>query len=78
MGAVPPRRQRRERRQNRGASSLPPGNFQQRIDAGEPIWLTAVVDLADDQAIDAGLAAAAPGGYDVIVDFLWGGPAPMR
>src|ERR1700691_2425299 len=35
----------------------------------------AVVDLADDQAIDAGLAAAAPG-YDVIVDFLWGGPAP--
>ena len=36
----------------------------------------AVVDLADDQAIDAGLAAAAPGGYDVIVDFLWGGPAP--
>jgi NADPH:quinone reductase-like Zn-dependent oxidoreductase len=36
----------------------------------------AVVDLADDQAIDAGLAAAAPGGYDVIVDFLWGDPAP--
>jgi NADPH2:quinone reductase len=36
----------------------------------------AVVDLADDQAIDAGLAAAAPGGYDVIVDFLWGGLAP--
>jgi NADPH:quinone reductase-like Zn-dependent oxidoreductase len=36
----------------------------------------AVVDLADDQAIDAGLAAAAPGGYDVIVDFLWGGAAP--
>src|SRR5580704_11218673 len=36
----------------------------------------AVVDLADDQAIDASLAAAAPGGYDVIVDFLWGGPAP--
>jgi NADPH:quinone reductase-like Zn-dependent oxidoreductase len=35
----------------------------------------AVVDLADDQPIDAGLAAAAPGGYDVIVDFLWGGPA---
>ena len=32
----------------------------------------AVVDLADDQAIDAGLAAAAAGGYDVIVDFLWG------
>jgi NADPH:quinone reductase-like Zn-dependent oxidoreductase len=31
---------------------------------------------ADDQAIDAGLAAAAAGGYDVIVDFLWGGPAP--
>jgi NADPH:quinone reductase-like Zn-dependent oxidoreductase len=36
----------------------------------------AVVDLADDAAIDAGLAAAAPGGYDVIVDFLWGGLAP--
>ena len=36
----------------------------------------AVVDLADDQAIDAGLAAAAPGGYDVIVDCLWGGLAP--
>jgi NADPH:quinone reductase-like Zn-dependent oxidoreductase len=36
----------------------------------------AVVDLADDQAVDAGLAAAAPGGYDVIVDFLWGGLAP--
>jgi NADPH:quinone reductase-like Zn-dependent oxidoreductase len=36
----------------------------------------AVVDLADDHAIDAGLGAAAPGGYDVIVDFLWGGPAP--
>ncbi len=36
----------------------------------------AVVDLADEQAIDAGLAAAAPGGYDVIVDFLWGGVAP--
>jgi NADPH:quinone reductase-like Zn-dependent oxidoreductase len=36
----------------------------------------AVVDLADDQAFDAGLTAAAPGGYDVIVDFLWGGLAP--
>ena len=36
----------------------------------------AVVDLADEQAIDAGLAAAAPGGYDVIVDFLWGPAAP--
>ena len=36
----------------------------------------AVVDLADEQAIDTGLAAAAPGGYDVIVDFLWGGVAP--
>jgi NADPH2:quinone reductase len=36
----------------------------------------AVVDLADEAAIDAGLAAAAPGGYDVIVDFLWGGIAP--
>ena len=36
----------------------------------------ALVDLADDQAINAGLAAAAPGGYDVIVDFLWGGSAP--
>ena len=36
----------------------------------------AVVDLADEAAIDAGLAAAAPGGYDVIVAFLWGAPAP--
>jgi NADPH2:quinone reductase len=36
----------------------------------------AAVDLADEQAIDAGLAAAAPGGYDVIIDFLWGGIAP--
>jgi NADPH2:quinone reductase len=36
----------------------------------------AVVDLADEQATDAGLAAAAPGGYDVIVDFLWGAVAP--
>ncbi len=36
----------------------------------------AVVDLADEQAIDAGLAAAVPGGYDVVVDFLWGGVAP--
>ena len=36
----------------------------------------AVVDLAAEQAIDTGLAAAAPGGYDVIVDFLWGAPAP--
>jgi NADPH:quinone reductase-like Zn-dependent oxidoreductase len=36
----------------------------------------AVVDLADEQAIEAGLAAAAPGGYDVIIDFLWGGVAP--
>jgi NADPH2:quinone reductase len=26
--------------------------------------------------MDAGLAAAAPGGYDVIIDFLWGGIAP--
>ena len=37
----------------------------------------AVVDLSDDRAVDAGLAAAAPGGYDVIVDFLWGGLAPL-
>jgi NADPH2:quinone reductase len=36
----------------------------------------AVVNLAADQGIDAGLAAAAPGGYDVIVDFLWGASAP--
>src|SRR5580693_6818036 len=36
----------------------------------------AVVDLADDETIDAGLAAAAPGGYDVIVDFLWDCLAP--
>jgi NADPH:quinone reductase-like Zn-dependent oxidoreductase len=34
----------------------------------------AVVDLADE-AVDAGLAAAAPGGYDIIIDFLWGGLA---
>jgi NADPH2:quinone reductase len=27
-------------------------------------------------ALDAALAAAAPGGYDVIIDFLWGAPAP--
>ncbi len=33
------------------------------------------VGPADDQDTDAGLAAAAPGGYDVIVDFLWGEPA---
>jgi NADPH:quinone reductase len=36
----------------------------------------AAVDLADEQAIDAGLPAAAPGGFDVIIDFLWGGVAP--
>jgi NADPH:quinone reductase-like Zn-dependent oxidoreductase len=36
----------------------------------------AVVDLADEQTIVAGLADAAPGGYDVIVDFLWGEAAP--
>ncbi len=36
----------------------------------------AVVDLADEQAIEAGLAGAAPGGYDVIIDFLWGAAAP--
>ena len=46
--------------------------LEQAVDRGAD----AVVDLADDQAINAGLAAAAPGGYDVIVDFLWGGPAP--
>ena len=38
----------------------------------------AVVDLADEQAIDTGLAAAAPGGYDVIVDFLGARPPPTR
>ena len=36
----------------------------------------ATVDLADIDAIDDGLSSAAPGGYDVIVDFLWGDPAP--
>jgi NADPH:quinone reductase-like Zn-dependent oxidoreductase len=36
----------------------------------------ALVDLADEQALEAELAAAAPGGYDVIVDFLWGPAAP--
>jgi NADPH:quinone reductase-like Zn-dependent oxidoreductase len=34
------------------------------------------VDLADEQTIDAALADAVPGGYDVIVDFLWGEVAP--
>jgi NADPH:quinone reductase-like Zn-dependent oxidoreductase len=42
-----------------------------------PYGADAVVDLADEQAIDAGLAAAAPDGYDVIIDFLWGGVAPQ-
>ena len=37
----------------------------------------AVVDLTDEQAVDDGLAAAAPGGYDVIIDFLWGSVAPL-
>jgi len=46
--------------------------LQQAADRGAD----AVVDLADEEAIDAGLGAAAPGGYDVIVDFLWGGVAP--
>jgi NADPH:quinone reductase-like Zn-dependent oxidoreductase len=52
----------------------PPGgkDLAQAADLGAD----AVVDLADERAIDAGLAAAAPGGYDVIVDFLWGGVAP--
>ena len=36
----------------------------------------AVVDLADEGTIVAGLAGAAPGGYDVIVDFLWGPVVP--
>src|SRR5689334_19886176 len=36
----------------------------------------AIVDLAHDDAIDAGLASAAPAGYDVIIDFLWGGLSP--
>jgi NADPH2:quinone reductase len=36
----------------------------------------ATVDLTDNDAIDVGLASAAPGGYDVIIDFLWGAPAP--
>jgi NADPH:quinone reductase len=37
----------------------------------------ATVDLANGDAVDAGLSAAAPGGYDVIVDFLWGSVAPL-
>ena len=37
----------------------------------------AVVDVTDDQAIDARLAGAAPSGYDVIIDFLWGGWPPL-
>jgi NADPH:quinone reductase len=41
-----------------------------------PVLDDAAAALADDQAIAVGLAAAAPGGYDVIVDFLWGGLAP--
>jgi NADPH:quinone reductase-like Zn-dependent oxidoreductase len=36
----------------------------------------AAVDLTDEQSIDAAMGVAAPGGYDVIVDFLWGGVAP--
>jgi NADPH:quinone reductase-like Zn-dependent oxidoreductase len=36
----------------------------------------AIVDLTDDDAIDEGMDTAAPGGYDVILDFLWGAPAP--
>jgi NADPH:quinone reductase-like Zn-dependent oxidoreductase len=36
----------------------------------------ALVDLADEEAIDAALAAAAPGDFDVIIDFLWGVVAP--
>jgi NADPH:quinone reductase len=46
------------------------------LEQAEGLGADAVVDLADDQDIDAGLAAAAPGGYDVIVDFLWGRSAP--
>ena len=57
-----------------GLSGPPAGRPSTTADRGA----NAVVDLADDQAINAGLAAAAPGGYDVIVDFLWGGPPPMR
>ena len=47
-------------------------------DLGQPAGhgADATVDLADDDAIDAGLSAAGPGGYDVIVDFLWGSLAP--
>jgi NADPH2:quinone reductase len=41
------------------------------------LGVDAVVDLTDERAVDAGLAAAAPGGYDVIVDFLWGAAAPL-
>jgi NADPH:quinone reductase-like Zn-dependent oxidoreductase len=40
------------------------------------LGVAGIVDLTDDDAIDAGLASAAPGGYDVILDFLWGAPAP--
>jgi len=47
--------------------------LEQALDSGAD----AVVDLADEQAVDAGLGTAAPGGYDLIVDFLWGGLAPL-
>jgi NADPH:quinone reductase-like Zn-dependent oxidoreductase len=46
----------------------------QAIEAGQAVDAGHAVDA--DQGIDAGLAAAAPGGYDVIVDFLWGASAP--
>jgi NADPH:quinone reductase-like Zn-dependent oxidoreductase len=59
-----------------GAGRVVGGARGQALEQAADHGADAVVDLADDQAIDAGLAAAAPGGYDVIVDFLWGGAAP--
>ena len=47
-----------------------------------PSTANAVVDLADEQAIDAGLAAAAPGGYDKLLTLvghsLFATPAEVR
>ena len=42
-------------------------------DGGLVVGSSAQFHLHSAKACDAGLAAAAPGGYDVIVDFLWGG-----
>jgi NADPH:quinone reductase len=59
-----------------GASRVVGAARGKALEQAADLGADAVVDLADDQAIDAGLAAAASGGYDVIVDFLWDGFAP--